>query len=121
MKGAAFAAPSSLLMAQGAFPKIKKPPQSAEANALIPGSCALPRLEAILAINRLIGGRPERNGRFPSALCAYSGVHLPFGIAVPIPIAAPLLALPCSSAIGAPLWFICEPLFPVKGLFAVTK
>ncbi len=98
----------------------KKPPQ-AEAKPLISGPCTLPWLEAILAIHRFVGRRPERNGRFPSTLCAYSGEHLPFRVAVPTTIAASLLILPCSSAIRAPLWFIRESLFFVKGLFAFTE
>ena len=90
---------------------------------LISGSRALPRLEAVFAVYRLIGGRPERNRRFPSALCAYGRIHLPVGIAISAAAAAAasLLVLTCSPAIRAALRFIGEPFFLIKSLFALAK
>jgi hypothetical protein len=101
----------------------KKPlPGSAGAKAeLISVSTAFSGLIAFLAINGLVGRRPKRHFGLLAALGAYGRVHLPWIASVSVTSAIPLAILPCSSAAGAPLWFVLKAFFLIKGLFAFCE
>ena len=78
-------------------------------------------LIAVLAINGPISRRPKRHFGFLAALRTNHGVHLPGVVAITFAAAIPLIVLPCSSAAGAPLRFVLEAFFLIKGLFAFCE